>query len=137
MGWPIKEPSTIYAIRCKANGKIYVGATYRLEQRIKEHFSELKKEQKRTYKYPGYVEADIQRDYNKWGEAGFEVYVIEEGVSPASRKEREAFWIEEFKTSNPSFGYNKRDERIKGLPAEIKRGVPPKPKGVKNAANET
>lgn len=42
LGWPISHPSCIYAIRCKETGKVYIGRTYRLEARIKEHFAELR-----------------------------------------------------------------------------------------------
>lgn len=37
-GWTINHNSDIYAIRCKENGKVYIGHTYRLDVR-KETFT--------------------------------------------------------------------------------------------------
>lgn len=49
MGWPITHESVIYCIRCKANGKVYIGRTYNLKRRIAEHFSALRRGQKRCF----------------------------------------------------------------------------------------
>lgn len=57
-GWTITHNSDIYAIRCKENGKVYIGRTYRLDVRIREHFLALRKGKtdklNTTYKNPGF-----------------------------------------------------------------------------------
>lgn len=124
MGYPITHPSTIYAIRCKPTGRIYIGRTYRFEQRIKEHFIELRRYQKlRTNRKGIRVSSNFQDDYNKYGEAAFEVYVLQENVPPEQCQEREAYWIDYYNTVNPNCGYNIRDEHLQ---VEFKLGIPPK-----------
>lgn len=80
-GWTVTHNSDIYAIRCKENGKVYIGRTYRLDVRIREHFLALRKGKtdklNTTYKKSGF-----QADYNKYGEDAFEVYIIEQDVPP-------------------------------------------------------
>ena len=127
MGWPITKPSTIYAIRCKENGRVYIGRTYRFEARIREHFYELRKGQKCCYSHDrtGRVKSLFQADYNRYGEKAFEVYILEENVSPEKCKEREAHWIAEYHSSDPLYGYNKLDEQDKASVPEPKRCLPP------------
>lgn len=128
MGWKITKPNVIYAIRCTLNDKVYIGRSYRFEARIREHFLELRKGKKTEYR-PGYgrVSSDFQVDYNKYGEEYFEVYVLETDVPPEKCKEREAYWIKEYNSTSPQFGYNKLDERLFVMP-EVIKGTPPKVK---------
>lgn len=123
MGWPIKEPSTIYAIRCIENGKVYIGRTQNLERRLREHLNELRS----GLKDPGgRKNCGFQRDYDTYGESAFEVYILERAVPPEDAQNREAFWIREYRATNPNFGYNRSDgiaARPKTLPI-----IPGKPK---------
>lgn len=123
MGWPIKYPSTIYAIRCKRSGRVYIGRTYRLEARLKEHFTELRQGRKTYYKDGQQTMSNMQRDYDKYGENNFEVYIIEENVPPERCKEREAYWIEKYRATDLSYGYNRLDEK-RNIPTP-KYGLPP------------
>ena len=127
MGWPITKPSTIYAIRCTKTSREYIGRTCRLEERIREHFYELRKGQKNYYSADSgeRVASIFQKDYIKYGEDAFEVYILEENVPPELCKEREAFWIAEYHSSDPVYGYNKLDEQDKFVMREPKRGFPP------------
>lgn len=126
MGWPITKPSAIYAIRCKANGKVYIGRTYDLKRRISEHFYELRKGAKgKTVNKGTRTSTDFQKDYDKYGERQFEVYVLQEGVPPDKCKQAEAFWIAEYAATDPSCGYNVFDERLRPIEAKTKSGVPP------------
>lgn len=126
MGWPITEPSAIYAIRCKNTGRVYVGRTSNLQRRLREHFTELRKNRKDCRVGRCHREISLfQMDFNKYGEENFEVYILEEDVQPAFCKEREAFWIRQYKAADPEFGYNKLKEEIKNKYA-FKTGLPPR-----------
>ncbi len=128
MGWPVTQPCTIYAIRCSANGKVYIGRTYRFNKRIKEHFYDLRQAKKRkTVKKGVRTSTHFQEDYNRYGESAFEVYILQENVDPEKSKEAEAFWIGEYKSTNPDFGYNVFDERMRPIESAVKHGIPPKP----------
>lgn len=128
MGWPVKEPSVIYAIRCKVNGKVYIGCTYRFEQRIKEHFMELRRGRKRSSNSKGVFLSNWQEDFNKYGEAAFEVYIIKTGILPANRDMEETAAIAEYNATNPEYGYNKYRSHleISDLEAPVIIGKPPK-----------
>ena len=126
MGWKVTRPSDIYAIRCKENGRVYIGRTYDLTRRIKEHFQMLRTCKKTRYTHKTTRLSVFQEDYNKYGEGAFEVYVIESGVSPEKCNEREAFWIAEYNAADPQYGYNFRDERLKSVNVQINHGAPPK-----------
>lgn len=126
MGWPITHPSTIYAIRCKENGKLYIGRTYDLIRRTHEHFSELRRNAKKKTMYPGKrTLSNFQLDYNQYGEEAFEVYILEENVPPEKCKSREAFWISQYDTTNPKRGYNKFTEAEKPVKLKIQKGLTP------------
>lgn len=121
MGHKIKNPSTIYAIRCIKNNKVYIGRTQRFEQRIREHWLDLKRGFKGNMRNPSF-----QNDFDRYGEECFAVYILEENVPPAAANEREAFWIAEYRATNPAYGYNKLNGDNE--PAfKFSRGLPPKP----------
>ena len=134
MGWPITKPNTIYAIRCKQSGRVYIGRTYRLEARIREHFSDLRRDQK-NYR-AGVEVSSFLKDYIKYGEDSFSVYILEEDVSPELCKEREAFWISEYHATNPKYGYNKLDEQDKSIGYKFKQGLPPNRYKLEHAGRE-
>ena len=120
MGHKIKKPSTIYAIRCVENGKIYIGRTQRFEQRIREHWLDLKRGFKRNMRDPSF-----QNDFDTYGEDGFRVYILEENVPPDAANEREAFWISEYRSTNHLYGYNKLNGDTEQV-FEFVAGLPPK-----------
>ena len=129
MGWPITRPSVIYAIRCKTSSRVYIGRTYRLEARLKEHFSELRRGMKTWYAAEeGRHISQFQKDYNKYGEENFQVYILEKDVPPEKCKEREAFWIDEYHSADPRYGYNRYDEHMKPQIPPVIEGLPPKRK---------
>ena len=120
---------TIYAIRCKANGKMYVGRSGALESRIRCYFTELRAGRKKGRDENGRItKADIQLDYDKFGESAFEVVVLEENVGYLEGLRREKYWIEEYQTTDPRYGYNRRTEKHAGRTIPIVKELPPKPK---------
>lgn len=64
----ITPGAAIYTIRCKANGKIYVGSTSNISQRHSTHFQNLKS--------GAHHSKEMQEDYKKYGEDGFVFKVV-------------------------------------------------------------
>lgn len=128
MGWAVKNPSVIYAIRCKENGRLYIGRTYRLKNRIREHFTELRKGYKGSgSKRYGENQANFQSDFDKYGECAFEVFILQENVQPSLCQSTEAKLIREYNTTDQRYGYNIRDEHIREALFSPTVGFPPKP----------
>lgn len=101
---PKDKLHTIYALRCKTNGKLYIGRTTRLDDRIKIHFQELKSE-RHTNKL-------LLEDYKKYGRENFEVYVLEKDI-PYSERKKEYDYMKIYNTFDPRYGYNKGDKKKK------------------------
>ena len=125
-----EKPACIYGIRCAYTERIYIGCTSNLRLRLQKHFRELRQHYKtgKVYNLDGEkerIETVWQQDYNKYGEGAFEIYVLEEEVSPEDCDARETYWIEKYRSDNPDYGYNLKKE----LPEEfdIRLGLPPVP----------
>lgn len=121
-GWKVKDPSVIYAIRCIHNGKVYIGRTQNIKRRLREHLLELTNNKG---KYSP-KEKHFQEDFDEYGEKGFEVYLIEEDVSPVVVHDRESHWIEEYRSTDARYGYNRDPGRVTTGFSHVKRGLPPK-----------
>ena len=120
---------TVYAIRCKINGKIYIGCTSDFSDRVKQHFSDLRHQQK-TYRIPGKDErgpTDWQKDYNQYGVDAFESYVIETDIPADKRKRAEFEWINEYKSNDSRYGYNIKPVMSLYSNINLVPGLPPKP----------
>jgi hypothetical protein len=71
----------------------------------------------------------FEADFKRYGREGFEVYVLESDVSAADACRRESFWIAEYKSTNPEYGYN--ISRGNDAPqSEIIFALPPNPSKV-------
>lgn len=113
-----KQISSIYAIRCKVNGKVYIGRSQNPHERIKQHIQCLRRGENHG--------TDLfKEDFDEYGADAFEGYILENGVEPENFREREAFWIAEYRATNPLYGYNK-DAMEAGLVVKITTGLPPK-----------
>ena len=146
-----KTTLSIYAIRNKANGRVYIGKTKDIRERVLQHWAEkthianIYKQNQLTRELTLY-----EKDYLEAGKDGFEVYCLEENVPQDIGREREAYWIAEYDATNPKYGYNKRSERklsvncIVGLPPNVSKGEkveeapkpPPKPQMAKGLTDE-
>lgn len=130
----VKLPSSVYAIRCTKTGRMYIGCTSRVEQRIRTHFSELRHNNKRELLYDingkkvgTCSEGSLwQQEYNKYGADCFEVYILEENIKPADRAEREQYWSDKYKTLDPRYGYNSQPPVKRKIPMLVD-GLPPLP----------
>lgn len=119
---------TVYAIRCTESGRMYVGSSYNVQNRIYQHFVELRAGRKPTKStVNGFHSGELwQSDFDKYGEDAFEVYILQDGVPHLDRRRVEAEWIARYKATDPEYGYNARN--MQGRPDfQIKPGRPPIP----------
>ena len=118
------ETVTIYACKCKVNGKIYIGSTKNLVKRIYTHKHEARKQANDAPN--GYVgKKKFYGDVETYGWDSFQWYVIEQDVPIEDRRERENYWIKKYRATDPAVGYNKiRTIHTPELPEDIIYGLP-------------
>ncbi len=98
----------VYMIRCKVNGKVYVGSSSRsVKTRKHSHFN-LLKAKKHTCK-------QMQNDFDEFGESAFEFNVLEK-VDNGNAAVREAFWINALDATSATNGYNASHSTLRGRP---------------------
>lgn len=122
-----KQLKTIYAIKCEATGRIYIGCCQGYENRIRAHFNDLRNGRKTVYKNGKHIQSQWQKDFNEHGRDSFLTYVIEKDVPKEQAIEKEFEYIAAYKSAEPEYGYNiikKRAERL-----DIIYGAPDLPKG--------
>ena len=95
----MKLPAKVYAIRCEANGKVYVGMSSNVKQRWSRHMSRLRAGKHHV--------PDMQADYDKYGEC-FSFAVIDD-VNTYDDRRKEFAWQIKLKTLDRRYGYNYRD----------------------------
>lgn len=95
----MRLPRTVYALKHKATGKIYVGSSSHVKQRIRGHIFALKR-----HNHPC---KQMQEDYNKYG-GGYEWYALDT-IEQFEDRCKEYQWMEKLKTNNPDVGYNGND----------------------------
>lgn len=98
MGKKRTRPCTVYAIQCTKNQKIYVGCTENFKQRIRRHFYDLGRDEKRATAW--------QEDYRRYGMDAFHVFVLEADIDPEKASQVEHYWINFYDSTDPRFGYN-------------------------------
>ena len=84
----------IYCIKCNSNGKVYVGASRQIRQRIKGHIVRLSN-----------LADVIGRDVKQYGIQNFSFILLEKIDDESMLSDREKFWIEKLNSINN--GYNK------------------------------
>lgn len=107
---------TIYAIQHCPTGRIYVGRTNSLEQRLEAHFRSL-----RSGSHPNEL---MQSDYNEYGN-DYEVFVLEvvEDSYPIKR-DAEFKWMDKLNTGDKRIGYNYKDPHFKHSGIELPEIIP-------------
>lgn len=92
----------VYCIRCKVDGKVYVGASINIYNRIRQHVDCLRVKSKNSNRH--LIEA-----WHTYGEDNFEYEVLENlGNQRELLREREYHWMIELKSTDRNFGYNLR-----------------------------
>lgn len=90
--------SGIYLILSFCDYKVYVGQSKDIGNRFQAH--------KYKLKHNKHHNKHLQSAYNKYGVSNFIFQIIEE-CPEEIRDEREKFWIDELKSINKQFGYNR------------------------------
>ena len=87
----------IYKIICKETGKVYIGQSRQLDQRFRNHISDLKRG-KHGNPY-------MKKAYEKYGMDAFQFVIIEQ-CEVEKLSERELFWINFYDSCNEEKGFN-------------------------------
>ncbi len=95
----MRLPRYVYAIKHNPTGRIYIGSTCNVKERIRQHMSLL-----RSGKH--HVE-NMQDDFNQYGE-DYSVSVLDRFDTYQDR-EIEYDWMHKYNTVNPKYGYNNKD----------------------------
>lgn len=106
--------SGIYKFTNSVNGKVYVGSSVNLKQRLAVH--------KSTLRSNTHDSSYLQRAYNKYGENNFTFEIIEY-CNESIIVEREQHWIDETKCYERSMGYNRRRNAENNLGMEYAEKV--------------
>jgi len=93
----IPSTSGIYWIRCKRNGKIYVGSAVNLRQRWDRH--------RRALRDKIHHNAPLQQAWNLYGEENFEFEILEH-VAEADLLRAEQEWIDRTDCTHRKIGFN-------------------------------
>jgi group I intron endonuclease len=91
----------IYYIKNTINGKLYIGKSKNIENRIRDHIKELYRNK--------HANKHLQTSFNKYGIDNFQFETIEifDTLDKAYLNEREKYWISFYKTIDSKYGYNK------------------------------
>lgn len=90
--------SGIYKIECLTNGKIYIGLSTKVNDRMKFH--------RKRLNCGAHKNEHLQHAWNKYGDANFKFEIIEH-CEEASLNEKEKYWISFYKCDKREFGFNK------------------------------
>ena len=93
----INHKGGIYRITNLINNKIYIGQSKNLTTRFRQHLYELKNNRHHN--------SHLQNTYNIVGKKAFKFDILEE-CTIEERDDRERYWIDYYKSTDPQFGYN-------------------------------
>ena len=100
-----KNNLTIYAIKNKTTGKIYIGRTRpEPEKRFTEHITALRCKR--------HSSKEMQVDFEKYGLKDFEFYVLESNLKYDDR-EKEQYYMDLYNTQDKKYGYNSKYKKPK------------------------
>lgn len=110
----MKYPRIIYAIQHQITKKMYIGSSANVEDRLKSHLIALRS-RKHTNK-------QLQEDFNKYGE-NYKFYILGE-ISDSNTKRLEYDFQFKYKTKDPKYGYNSKDNGGTGIKIKLEEGLP-------------
>ena len=99
----IPHASGVYVIQCLASGKMYIGSSVDIADRLFRHRSQLRRGINPNH--------HLQAAFTTYGEATFTFSVLE-FTDASVRVERENYWIVHFNAANRQFGYNNRTDAV-------------------------
>ena len=88
----------IYMIRNRINNKVYIGQSIDLVRREGDHFSDLRR--------GIHTNTHLQSSFNKYGEVNFE-FIVLEYCDETKLDELEIYYINQYKSYDSEYGYNK------------------------------
>ncbi len=94
------EIAAVYVIRNTANGKVYVGSSANVKERLRTHRKQL-----RANRHPN---AHLQSAWQAYGESSFSFEVVEKVSDYSSLIQREQAWMDTLGSTIPATGYNMR-----------------------------
>lgn len=107
---------SIYAVRNKRNGKMYIGMSSDIESRIRAHFVDLRRG-------GGCCQA-MREDAKNGSITDWEFYCLESKLTKQEARERESYYIAYYETRNPAKGYNQKHPAA--IPViDIRQEMPP------------
>lgn len=116
----------IYKIENTINGKVYIGQSVDILDRLNHHKKRLRKN--------SHINQHLQNAWNKYGESVFSFSIIEQ-CEESQLSEREHYYIELFGGYNSDRNYNKRDASNKGsLSVETKLKIGKANRGKQHSA---
>src|SRR5258708_5089084 len=93
----MNDPAGVYVIKCKVNGKVYVGSSLRPRARMQDHRIVLAKGKHRN--------PHLQSAWNKYGPEVF-MYRVKVRCLPEVRHQIEQEWIIKLRATDPKYGFN-------------------------------
>ena len=96
----MRIPSKIYAIQHNVTKKIYIGISWKPEQRYLNHISKLRNGK--------HTVEDMQKDFDEYGE-DFSFFIIDEITNFEDRK-KEYQWMQKYKSNIRGIGYNYKEK---------------------------
>ena len=112
-----KDTHTVYALRCKENGKVYIGCTSNFKTRMEGHMRDLGNNKSSVLR--------LREDAEKYGKDGFEIYILEENLAYKEARMAEGEYISLYKSNNPKFGYNINSSGYYEVSFNVTPGKPP------------
>lgn len=95
---PRAKYAGIYTIRCLANGRVYVGSSASIGNRLSMHRWQLQRGKHHS--------SPLQRSWQKHGESAFAFEIIEAVLDPRQLVSREQFWIDRLSATVRRGGFN-------------------------------
>lgn len=93
----LPKSSGVYQIKCKSNGKIYIGSALDIRVRCEQH--------RRSLRRGDHSNHHLQAAWKKFGEGDFE-YTVLEITDKASRVEQEQYWLDLKQSYIKELGFN-------------------------------
>ena len=93
----LPNSSGIYQIKCLHNGKVYIGSSVRIRNRISRHVMDLRKQV--------HSNRHLQNAFNKYGESNFKVVVLKLCLRD-NLACIEQYYLDKFRSYDRAKGYN-------------------------------
>lgn len=93
----LKDKCGIYQIRNLVNNKLYIGSSFRLYERMLQHFADLRRND--------HENIHLQNAFNKYGEQNF-IFEVIEFCDKELQYDIEQYWINNFKNTNNIYNIN-------------------------------